>query len=587
MIAFLALMSIFLFIFQNSFYLFSNDIFLLSIAILLFILSLIGFRYRNEIISNIGYDSSHEKNIPFLFLIILSFGLMLRFILGPLKNGAFIDEFYQLFSALGILKDNTPVQVYVESGSYDRGFYVSYLVALSFKVFGRNIFAARLIPFFVGAANLILTYLIAKRISSRLVACFALIIVSGEPLMIFIHTYVREYVFIQFFVLFSLLILFNLRKHYLKSDRFLFSKKTWFLLTPFIFFNFISWYFTNSSNKYSVILVISLFALFFFLEIYWNKLKSLQTKKIISILIFLAIIMIISIFKFSQIQTILFGEVYIRGISLRPLSFTNILVSIYAPILLMFIIGFYLLFKENNKEAMYLAGIFLCIYILFEFLAYQKTIDGEYTQVRIAGRFIAFCMPIFFIIASKSVPFFLEIINKISKQILNSDIKAHITSFIVIFILITGALFAAYPAPYDNNQLSLRGPQYKDWGKGTDYLKRNINENDTVISIPAHGAEFYGPEPDYTIMTKDWNYANRTTGYKDGKKVYLMTDTPVLNSTDELEQIFDRTGNVWIIYSSDYLSRWSNSEIVGYVKNKTKKVEASEDWINITVLVSK
>ncbi len=587
---FLFIIILFLVLFKASFYLFSKDVFLGIVSILFVVISITAFKFKKddffEKLRKNKYLISEKKSL-YLFSIILSFGLLIRFILGPLKTGAFIDEFYQLFSAFGILEGNGPVQVYVDRGAYNRGLYVSYLVSLSFKLFGKNLFAARLIPFFLGFSNLVLVYFLAKRIGSKLVAYTAVMVSSVEPMMIFIHTYVREYVFIQFFVLFSLLVLFEMREDYLRNYSFLFSKKTWSLLVPFLFFNIISCSFTNSFNKYSVILVILLFAVIFFLEKYWRKLKSLDSEKAVFLLLSISLITGITILKFGYIQTSILGGHYVKGISLYPLSFSYILVSIYGPFLIMFIVGVLISFKEKNREAMYLIGIFLSIYLLFEFLSFQKKIDGNYVPVRIAGRFIAFCLPIFFIIASKAIPLFFESTGKLTGYFLKSDPYRYLSSGAIIFLLISAAVFAAYPAPYDDDKIRLRGPKYKDWGDGTSYLKNNIDANDTVISIPAHGAEFYGPKPDYTIMTQDWDYANRTTGEKGGERVYLMTNTPVINSTDELNQILNKKKKVWIIYSSDYLSRWSNTEIVNMVKNKTKKVEASDDLINVTILVSK
>ncbi|MBS3816344.1 MAG: glycosyltransferase family 39 protein [Candidatus Thermoplasmatota archaeon] len=521
-----------------------------------------------------------NKTMPYAFLVVLSAAILIRFLLGPLKTGAYIDEFYHLFSGLHIMEHGTTAQVYRGSGGYYRGLYVSYLVAFFFNSFGKSIFVARLVPFLVGMMNLLLLYVLARRITDRIIASFALLIFSLEPLMIFIHTYIREYVFIQFFAILSLLILFYLRRRYLQDGYFSLNKKNILSIAGLIFFNGICLAFTNSLNKYSAILVVVLFVILFLLEINYDRLTSLTHRKKFAILISLLVLAVITAFTFRDIQKVILGGVFVHGMSLKPgpFSFTGRLLYTYGPFLILFIIGGSMAWKEKDKELLYLTSIFLIIYLLYEFSNINWTIEG---------RFIAFSLPIFFIVASKGIPVLFEGLNRFLERFTGPTKfpSNQLFSGFVLMIVLIAALFSAYPAPESDDAPSLPGPPYKDWGEATSYLRQHVRRNDTVISIPAHGAEFSGPKPDYTIMTGDWDYANRTRGYRDGQLVYLMTGTPVLNSTEELNKVFNESDRIWIIYSADYLSKWSNDRIVDFVKNRTTRVKRSKNWVRVQVLV--
>lgn len=570
--------------FPEVFYLFSRNL-AISLAVLgTFLLALLVFRYWKEIFRKNGDDITRGADIVdnrivlYASLAVFSGALLIRFLLGPMRTGAYIDEFYHLFSGLHLTEQGSTVQVYRGRGGYDRGLYVSYLVMFFFRSFGRSLFAARLVPFLMGAVNLVLLYVLAKRITGRTVASFALLIFSVEPLMIFIHTYVREYVFIQFFVLLSLLLLFDLRRRYLEYDNFSFGKRNILSIAGLIFFNGFCLAFTNSANKYSAILVVVLFIIFFLLEINWDRLTSMKSRERYLLLIVVLAAVGITAFTYIKIQKILLGEIFIYGIYLQAGSFTGRLFYKYGPLLILFGIGGAIAWKERNKELLYLTAIFLAVYLMYEISETHRIMEG---------RFIAFILPLFFIVASRAIPVLFKGVKEFLSSFTGSSRNPHnqLFSGFVLMIMLVAAIFSAYPAPESGDAPSFSGPPYKDWGESTGYLQQRVRENDTVISIPAHGAEFMGPKPDYTIMTSDWDYANRTRGYRDGQLVYLMTGTPVLDSTEELREVFNESNRVWIIYSSDYLSKWSNDRIVGFVKNRTTTVDSSEDWTRMNLLV--
>lgn len=536
---------------------------------------------------NKGKEFVKDKRNLGTYLIILSFivVILVRFYMGPLNTGAYIDEFYHLFSGINILETGHPATVYSGQGFYTRGLYVSYPLAFLFVFLGKSIFVANLLPFFVGIGSVLIMYYLSRMITDKYTTSLMLIVTAFSPVLIFIHTYIREYVFIQFFSLLIAFAILKIREKIAEEEynlRGLLKPKNLLLLVILTTSFLVPWFYANSANKIAVLAVFGTMSIFLVFEILYKSLDG--PVKRIGVLSLFPLILIPVFFLRKELQVLAFGRVYLEGLSLTSNLFNQYLISFLGPFIILYIVGALLSIKEKNYEGMYISALFAIIYFNLEYFQINSSKFGV--------RAFTFSIPFFYLIAVKGIePLFLKISNYLRGKISRSKLL----SLLALLPLISLFIIGTYPSGfnfYDNpelprpNKVSHGEVKYKDWGKATAYLKENVKEGDIVISIPAHGAEFYGPSPDYTLMASKYPYALRTRGYKDGELRYLMTDTPVINSTKELKDLFNYSKAVWIIFPGIKLRQWGSEEFETIVKRRTIQVEESENWKNMILLRS-
>ncbi len=532
---------------------------------------------------NKGYDKlSSLKTGEKLVLIAFILAFLIRFLLGPLKTGSYIDEYHHLLSGINILSEGVPAQVYINQEFYSRGIYISYLVASFFFLFGKTLFAARLVPLIFGLITIYLVYLISKRVMNNYLSSMLLVLMGFEPVMIFIHTYVREYVFVQFFSILSLLLLLRIRETIFDNLKLFLRKENILLIGGLIGTLWFCWNFIGG-NKYAVYVVIGIFCSILIFELVYRANNISRFFKVsLSCILLAGFLMFLAV---PNVQNLVFGRIFIYSFSLEYGLFSQYIVEFYGFLLIFFLAGIALCYSQRNPTGLYTSIIFLMIFFLFEY-GHLNTPKGE-----LAVRFIAFSFPFFFIISAKGLEApFVKIKNYLSVK--ETKIGSPTTiSFVILLIITFFLVYSTYPSDFDFfEEPSLPRPDgvvevpYKDWGRAASYLKEYKRKGDILIAVPSQAAAFYNLGVDYTII-KSWHLKNRTTGYEDEELVYLRTNTPVIESTDSLTNIFEGDGRVWVLYSGYNLKRLGSTEINNLIKKETLMIEESTEWRAITLLL--
>lgn len=143
-----------------------------------------------------------NKTIYFLLLIIsICIFITIKLYMVFTYNGSFSDEYYHITSGLEFIHTGHFAEIYTGE-RYTRESYFSVLVGLSLIIFGKTLFAAKLVPLFIGIVNLFLLIYIASKLFIQKYSVILLILsYSFFPWVIFDHFYVRFYVFLEFIIL--------------------------------------------------------------------------------------------------------------------------------------------------------------------------------------------------------------------------------------------------------------------------------------------------------------------------------------------------------------------------------------------------
>lgn len=136
----------------------------------------------------------------FLLFVTIRIGLPL------IRNGSFIDEYFQIGSAMELVEHGKLATFYADS-LYARGLHVSVLAAVIIRFFGAGMIGLKLIPATVGILNFILLNRILKRSEmARMYKNTVLLVYTISPWTIFNSFYIRGNILNEFFFLMFLLL---------------------------------------------------------------------------------------------------------------------------------------------------------------------------------------------------------------------------------------------------------------------------------------------------------------------------------------------------------------------------------------------
>ncbi|MEJ2034009.1 MAG: glycosyltransferase family 39 protein, partial [Deltaproteobacteria bacterium] len=123
-------------------------------------------------------------------IVLLTAGAVLRlWHLG--EYGLWTDELYHALAAKSLLAEGRP---YIPiMGNYTRALPFTWLVALSFKMFGVSEFAARLPSALVGTSFVLVVFLLARKLFNTPIALLTALMVTFSPLFIELSRESRMY----------------------------------------------------------------------------------------------------------------------------------------------------------------------------------------------------------------------------------------------------------------------------------------------------------------------------------------------------------------------------------------------------------
>jgi hypothetical protein len=497
------------------------------------------------------YKEGWSFSIP-LIVITLIF-ICIKIGMPIIYNGSYIDEYFHIFSGIEFFKTGHFAEIYYGE-YYTRGAYVSFLVGLFFKVFGKTILVAKMVPATIGLINFGLLYKISRHIIGRKKFILLLLIIySISPWIIFNHFYIRMYVFYEFFIL-LLTLLFIYNWEYMKSRE---NIKFLFSLIVIIFIVIILLFFNKEDSVYKIFLfysctyLISLFVL-------TDHIKLSKYNRIF----FLLLISVFCILYFDLITKIeLFQSLQIAYSSPPDIKYNVTFFEFNQIFSIFFLISsFYFLLPLFNNKINSIEGIIISLIFLLFILHFFLPLSLQINR----GILYFFSL------------FYLSIIMLISK------FKQRFI-LILFIILLFSAMIISYPqefliAPGLPNEIA-----YID---NNIYLDVQKNCEDSLIITSARPwiPIIYDIKPSYYLNTKyndlEWiqNKESTLARWDEDKKIYFDTysGTPLITNTEEFINIQESTSKKICYITGGLPSSWVDTKTREFINLNFDKFE--EDY---------
>jgi hypothetical protein len=498
-------------------------------------------------------DRLTPKSTLVILFALITIGFYLRF--NNLGDNSFsTDEAITTYASIGLLEHGTPV---LPSGIvYNRALLNSYLIALSFDIFGISEVSARIISVIFGTLTVPLVYLLGKELGKR-TGLIAALLMTFSVFEIAVAQEARMYAQFQFFYLLTAYLFYmSLKKD--SSKLFLFSG------ISFIF----AWY-SHVFSLFFIPVAVTYILLCKRREFLKDKYFVYATLVIMGLAFMYVMVsgktpldyMPLNVPMWAQ-HTVLH---YVFAEVLSTLLILVIISSITSLILWKFGI-------HENKDQLYFMINFFIPFVILSIYPWKYF------------KYAIFIFPFLIILASNAVDFYAiqnRINNAICIRISNAfKLKNEFVSnmkIVIIFILIT-LLFIQissdiYGLSQDTFQLS-----DENWKKGGGFVKEHLDGGDKIATTVSLTTLYYVGRVDYLVWQYEFiNYTN-----SDGESVDWYTGIVILDNYDLFVQKVN-TGKGWLIADRFRLDAyWIDPKVRDYIRNNmTYYPEGSDETIEV------
>jgi len=523
----------------------------------------------------------------FLLIIIVLVGSYLR--IKNLDNHSFwIDEFRHVFAAKGIIDTGKPI---LPSGiTYYRAINYTYLVSLSFRLFGVSEASARLPSLILGILMIFLAYYVTSKMLGRNVGLISAFLVAFSPFCILWSTECRMYSLLQPLYLLSAFYFFCIfEKNHFSNEKGYFSLYNIKKLISFL----LIYIFTLSIHDLGILFiptVIIYFLLMFpFVFLKQGKKAALHSKYLKGL---------IMLFIFGLVINILFVNFQNENLLIKIMHYLtktpiwsiknshninfyrSFLFSNYPIFTSFYMIILFTLILTKPKIGFFLGSSFLTPFIALSVLGTWK-----------APRFIYFIFPFFLITIAFGIEYVLYYGWRTLKQLLLSflsvkDLKKNKKT--IFFVTFFCFLFLLYPILFPWIKKPLKEfAEFKYYDvKELSYFVNKIGKKDLIICTEPFAIEYYSlRRPDFIINTNEFLSENTNLASPEVTTSKQIDDDdmggiPIIKSLQELKEI-ERTNNkIWIISYRYYINTPMviDEYIINYIK-RTYKQQLISDGI--------
>jgi hypothetical protein len=513
----------------------------------------IASRFRDWLIQ--VTDKLTPKSTFVIIFALIAIGFYLRF--NNLGDRSFwFDEAVTSYAAIGLLEHGTPV---LPSGiEYTRALLNSYLIALSFNIFGVSEFSARIVSVIFGTLAIPFVYLLGKELGKRtgLIATFLIAFSAFEILW---AREARMYAQFQFFYLLTAYLFYIS----LKKD----SSKL-FLLSGISFI--LAWY-SHVFSLFFIPVAVTYIILCKRKEFLKSKYFIYTTLGILGLAFVYLIVTGKTPLDYLPSDVPLWAQHtvlhYIFAFILSPLLilvFISCIFSLFLWKLGLYRDRTYLYFILN----FFIPFIFLCLY------------PWKYY------RYAFFIFPFLVILASNAIDLYvLQNGANIIRNQLSNKLKLRRERIInrkkVIMIMLTLLLFIQMSSDiYLNSQDSYANiiVTRDNWKKAGGFVKEELGVDDKVATTVSLTTLYYVGRVDYLICQHEIvNYTN-----SDGESVDWYAGIDILDNYDLFMQKVN-TGKGWLIADQGRLDGyWTDPKVRDYVRNNmTFYQEGSDETIEV------
>ena len=513
----------------------------------------IASRFRNWLIP--VTDRLTPKTTFVILFALTAIGFYLRF--NNLGDRSFwFDEAITSYAAIGVLEHGTPV---LPSGiEYTRALLNTYLIALSFWIFGISEFSARIVSVIFGTLTIPLVYLLGKELGRR-TGLIAALIITFSAFEILWAQEARMYAQFQFFYLLTAYLFYiSLKK---KNSKL-------FLLSGL---SFIFAWFSHRFSLFFIIVAVTYIVLCKRKEFLKNKYFVYATLGILGLaFMYMTVIgktpldyLPSSVPMWAQ-HTVLH---YVFAIVLSPLLILVFISSIFS--LFLWKLGIhkdrtYLYFVLN----FFIPFIFLCLY------------PWKYY------RYAFFIFPFLVILASNAIDFYVlqnganTIWNQLSNKLkLRLELMTNIKKVIMIMLILL--LFIQVSSDiYLNSQDSYANiiVTRDNWKEAGGFVKEHLGDDDKIATTVSLTTLYYVGRVDYLIC----QYECHESTNSDGVLVDWYAGCILLNNYDLFVQKVN-TGKGWLIADQGRLDGyWTDPKVRDYIRNNmTFYPEGSDETIEV------
>lgn len=513
-----------------------------------------------------------EKNNKYwsyaLIGIVALLGFWLRFN-GLSNNYSFwIDEASSATFARAIIEQGTPV---LPTG-YAANDYVThfYLMALSFKIFGLNEFAARFPSVVFGALTIFAVFLLGTKFGGKKVGLVAGILTAFSVLEIVYSRQARSYQELQFFYVLSAFFFFLLLEAF-EDRKFKVKLLLFFVVSSLLLF---------LTHKFGLLFFVEIiiYLLLFRTKLLIKYLREIVgyinqsvLRKILACLLlaFLSYILL-KYFNFYKAFTETTGEFWAGKFGLSQRQYFDIIVSHvkyyhslfwrqYPHITILAFFGLILGLKRNYRFASFFIAVLLIHFI--------------FVTTRVFPQFVRYVYLVFpFILISASC--FLVWVSENIVVFKNKNGQIIFLAIIVLFILINGNKFSTMPKEIYSLNMDMAEvpePDFKNaYQDILDKTKGDLRET-IIIDNRTDAAEWYLGEgkPDYYLvgpkeMEPSWNLAREVVRDPVSGALYL-------DSLEHLKKIIDNNHRGFVIFEERALEYVAvDISMIEFVKSNLK-----------------
>ena len=513
--------------------------------------SYVASRFRDWLIQ--VTDRLTPKSTLFIIFALTAIGFYLRF--NNLADRSFwFDEAVTSYAAIGLLEHGAPI---LPSGiEYTRALLNSYLIALSFNIFGVSEFSARIVSVIFGTLTIPLVYLLGKELGKRtgIIATFLITISVFE---IAVAQEARMYAQFQFFYLLTAYLFYiSLKKN---NSKLLLLSGISFIL---------AWY-SHVLSLLFIPVAVTYIALCKRKEFLKNK-----------------------YFIYATLGVLGLAFVYLIVTGKTPLDYLPSNVPTWAQHTVL-----HYVFADVLSTLFILVLISSTISLLLWKLEILEIKDQLYFMMNFFIPFVILCIypwkyfkyaififPFLVILASNAIDIYViqnRIDNVVCTRISNvfklKNVLVRNMKIVIIFILITLLLIQIssdlYGISQDTFQLS-----EGNWKKGGEFVKEHLGTEDKIATTISLTTLYYVGQVDYLVWQHEFiNYTNSA-----GESVDLYSGIVILDNYDLFVQKVN-TGKGWLIVDQFRLDAyWIDPKVRDYIRNNmTYYPEGSDETIEV------
>lgn len=550
-------------------------------------------------------NKTSRSSIIFLFILVVV-GASLRLInLG--QSSFWVEEVKHVYGAQSFLENG---EFALPSGlEYNRAQPFTFLVAVSFKLFGINEFAARLPSAIFGTLSILLVFFVGKGLFNERVGLIAALFLTFLPWEIGWSRVCRMYTMFQFLFLWGIYVFYKgfEKEQHLDNSVALQRKNKlmgiisawsinwkWFIFSGLIFG--ISFAVHNLTGLFGISLLVYLI-LMFFAVVYTQGLSQALWSKYFGlfsfIILFTGFVFLIFPQLLQQIKELAnFYPYWYKLMDPRSyLYYWELLISdLKFPIGVFFLIGVIQIAIRLNKRGFFLLFCFGVPFVMHSFVFGMKS-----------DKYIFNIFPIFLLIAAygfgniieseivriKTLLIKLKVNSKFRNFVNERNLKIAIYVVFFAWLPISRWFFNSFELPTIRSGSKHLGGLYtngavthRDWREACEYVAQMRGENDVVVTSHSLNVYYYLGKVDYVLYRGDLDEIKKYDQKSaDGHNLEPFVNAMFIDDLNHFTRIVQEHQRGWLIMDKYRFNQkaYTPPAISDFVKEKMTLHKTSAD----------